>query len=114
MTLDLGTELGKVKDVLMALASKVPHGTEEEAASIAETISSIGNQPAPEPEAETPGEETTDVAPEETEVTPETPVTPEAETPAEPVDLSHMSDTDLQAELAKRAAAGEVPTGSGS
>jgi hypothetical protein len=110
MTLDLGTELDKVKDVLMAFASKVPHGTEEEAASIAEAISSIGNQPEPEPEAETPAEETPAETPAE-----ETPAeTPAEETPAEPVDLSHMSDTDLQAELAKRAAAGEVPTGSGS
>lgn len=87
-TLDLGEELDKIKNVLGALWSKVPHGSEEEANGLAHAISAIGNQPVPEQE-ETPQEETV--------------------TPSKP--LSEMTTEELQAELANR---GGTPTGSGS
>ena len=88
-TLDLATELDKVKNALGALWAKVPHASEEEANGVAALIDSIGPQPVEEE-----------------------PVSEESVSPDAPKSLSEMTDEELQAELAKRQA--EAPTGSGS
>lgn len=93
--LDLAEELDKVKNVLGALWSKIPHASEEEANGVTALIDSIGTQPVAEESA--------------------TETTSDAETSGEDTatdPLAEMSIADLEAELAKRQA--EAPTGSGS
>ena len=92
MSLNLEEEVVKIRDVLGAIVSKIPHGTEDEANALAADVAAIGPQPEPEVES-------ADAIQAE--------IDRRAATPTKP--LSEMTDEELAAELAKRqeAAAGQ-------
>lgn len=88
MSLNLEEEVVKIRDVLGAIVSKIPHGTEDEASALAADVAAIGPQPEPEVESADAIQAEIDRR--------------AAATPTKP--LSEMTDEELAAELAKRQA----------